>query len=64
MIFRVGSIISLTWTHSCQRPVLNNVKDQRPLPLSPRTLWHGFERTGRTHRVQPTRPAAEVEHQF
>ena len=48
MIIRVRSIISLTWTHSCQRPVLNHVKDQRPLPLSPRALQHGFERTGRT----------------
>jgi hypothetical protein len=29
-------------------------KITRPLPLNPRTLWHGFERTGRTKRVQPT----------
>ena len=27
------------------------VKDQRPLPLIPRAARHGFERTGRTHRV-------------
>jgi hypothetical protein len=48
-------IISLAWTHSCQRPVLNNVKDQRPLPLIPRALRHGFERTGRTNGMEPTR---------
>ena len=30
------------------------VKDQRPLPLIPRAARHGFERTGRTQRLQPT----------
>jgi hypothetical protein len=54
MILRVRSIISLTWTLSCQRPVLNNVKDQRPLPLISRALRRGFERTGRTTSFQPT----------
>ena len=39
-------------------------KITRPLPLNPRALRHGFERTGRTHGVQPTCPAARVEHQF
>jgi len=60
MILRVRSIISLTWTHSCQRPVLNNVKDQRPLPLISRALRRGFERTGRTNRIQPTALRAAV----
>ena len=27
------------------------VKDQRPLPLIPRALRRGFERTGRTQRL-------------
>jgi len=49
MILRVGSIISLTWTHRCQRPVLNDVKDQRPLPLISRALRHGFEPCGGSH---------------
>ena len=29
-------------------------KITRPLPLSPRALRHGFERTGRTLGIQPT----------
>jgi hypothetical protein len=29
-------------------------KITRPLPLIPRAAWHGFKRTGRTIRVQPT----------
>jgi hypothetical protein len=35
-------------------PVLNEVKDQRPLPLIPCASRRGFERTGRTHRMHPT----------
>ena len=32
-------------------------KITRPLPLSPHALRHGFERTGRTHCMKPTRHA-------
>jgi len=44
----------LCWEYHLTHMDTQLSKITRPLPLNPRTLQHGFERTGRTHRLHLT----------